>query len=114
MIEYLDEQTRVLLAQSRAPAAATLMRLLDQAKSEHVRKDVAVTLLGYSGIHATGDRGPLVSIGIGAGAGYIIDLRGPGDHTAQLHEVGPVGGVVVDRHERRPLIDVTPNRDDER
>ncbi|MBR1249189.1 hypothetical protein JQ609_19955 [Bradyrhizobium sp. AUGA SZCCT0169] len=103
VIEYLDGQTRVLLAQSRAPAAATLMTLLEQAKSEHVRKDVATTLLGYSGFHATGDRGPIVNIGIGAGAGYIIDLSGPGDHTPRLHEVGPAGGVVID---------ATPNADD--
>jgi hypothetical protein len=107
VIEYLDGQTRVLLAQSRAPAAATLMTLLAQAKSEHVRKDVAVTLLGYSGIHATGDRGPLVSIGIGNGAGYVIDLSGPGDQTARLQESGLGGGVVFDR--RGPMIDVTPS-----
>jgi hypothetical protein len=94
VIEYLDQQTRVLLAQSRAPAAATLMTLLQQARSEHVRKDVAVTLLGYGGIHATGDRGPLVSVAFGAGPGYLIDLRGPGgDETARFQHVGPAGGV---------------------
>jgi hypothetical protein len=106
VIAYLDEQTRVLLAQSRAPAAATLMTLLEQAKSEHVRKDVAVTLLGYGGIHATGDRGPLVSIGIGAGPGYIIDLTGPGgDETARFQHVGPAGGVAYPA----AMIDVSPD-----
>ena len=109
VIEYLDQQTRVLLAQSRAPAAAQLMTLLQQARSEHVRKDVAVTLLGYSGIHATGDRGPLVSIGIGAGPGYIIDLSGPGgDETARFQHVGPAGGVIYDR-KPASIIDVSPN-----
>lgn len=110
VIEYLDQQTRVLLAQSRAPAAATLMTLLEQAKSEHVRKDVATTLLGYSGIHATGERGPLVTIGIGGGAGYIIDLRGPGGEPVNgSDKIGPAGGV-LDR-DRGPMIDVTPERD---
>lgn len=105
VIEYLDDQTRVLLAQSRAPAAATLMTLLEQAKSEHVRKDVATTLLGINGIHATGDRGPIVSIGIAGAAGYVIDLRGPGEQSAHIEEIGPAGGVVLDRGK---MIDVTP------
>jgi hypothetical protein len=110
VIEYLDQQTRVLLAQSRAPAAATLMTLLQQARSEHVRKDVAVTLLGYGGIHATGDRGPLVSVAFGAGPGYLIDLRSPGgDETARFQHVGPAGGVIYDRDNRQDTIDVVPN-----
>jgi hypothetical protein len=112
VIEYLDQQTRVLLAQSRAPAAATLMTLLEQARSEHVRKDVAVTLLGYSGFHHTGDRGPLVSVAVGAGPGYLIDLRGPGgDETARFQQVGPGGGVVYDREPA--MIDVLPSKPDE-
>jgi hypothetical protein len=122
VIEYLDGQTRVLLAQSRAPAAATLMTLLEQAKSEHVRKDVAVTLLGYSGIHATGDRGPLVSIGIGAAPGDLIRLAAK-DAEVFEGEISEVGGVVYGRkmtdEERRtglsqsaPMIDVTPDADD--
>jgi hypothetical protein len=113
VIEYLDQQTRVLLAQSRAPAAATLMTLLEQARSEHVRKDVAVTLLGYSGIHATGDRGPLVSIGIGVAPGYIIDLSGPhGDQNADRSHISTVGGVLYDRDDHGTIIDGTPNADD--
>jgi hypothetical protein len=123
VIEYLDGQTRVLLAQSRAPAAATLMTLLEQAKSEHVRKDVAVTLLGYSGIHATGDRGPLVSIGFGAAPGYLIRLAAK-DAEVFEGEISEVGGVVYGRKltddERRngvqaspsQMIDVTPAPDD--
>jgi hypothetical protein len=113
VIEYLDGQTRVLLAQSRAPAAAMLMTLLQQARSEHVRKDVAVTLLGYSGFHATGDRGPLVSIGIGAGPGYIIDLSGKhGDANEFPTEIGPAGGVRWGRDEAT-VIDVSPTEADQ-
>jgi hypothetical protein len=96
------------LAQSRAPAAATLMTLLEQARSEHVRKDVAVTLLGYSGIHAGIASGPVVNIGIGAGVGYIIDLSGPpGDQNGSRSHLSAVGGVIYD-HEPAALVDVTP------
>ena len=96
VIEYLDGQTRVLLAQSRAPAAATLLMLLEQAKSEHVRKDVAVTLLGYSGIHATGERVPLVTIGLGAGPGYVLDFSTKGNADV-VTDIGVAGGVIYDR-----------------
>lgn len=106
VIEYLDGQTRVLLAQSRAPAAATLMTLLEQAKSEHVRKDVAVTLLGYSGIHATGERGPLVTIGFGAGPGYVLDFSTKGNADV-VTDIGVAGGTIYDRVPAG-MIDVTP------
>jgi hypothetical protein len=122
VIEYLDGQTRVLLAQSRAPAAATLMKLLEQARSEHVRKDVAVTLLGYGGIHATAAGGPVVNIGIGGGGvGYTIRLGGK-DAEVYEGEISDVGGVeygrpmtdterrtgVLERSRPGPMINVTP------
>jgi hypothetical protein len=84
------------------------MTLLEQARSEHVRKDVAVTLLGYSGIHAGIASGPVVNIGIGAGVGYIIDLSGPpGDQNGSRSHLSAVGGVIYD-HEPAALVDVTP------
>ena len=108
--EYLGAQTRVLLAQSQAPAAATLMTLLEQAKSEHVRKDIAVTLLGYNGMHAEGDRGPLVSVAFGAGPGYIIDLSGQHTDPNEVTQIiGAVGGVRYG-HKQPDIIDVTPTR----
>lgn len=70
--KYMGEQTRVLLANAQTTAAATLMRLMDEAKSEHVRKDVATTILGINGITAGGNHGPVVSIGLQVG--YVIDL----------------------------------------
>ena len=72
VVEYLTAQTRVLLAQSQAPAAATMLRLLGEAKSEHVQKDVAIHLLGISGHKPTADQLPQVNINIRAG--YVIDL----------------------------------------
>lgn len=86
---YLEQAVKRTLATSRAPAAATLLRLLTEAKSEHVQKDAATTLLGINGIGIT-DRGPVVNVGVSVG--YVIDLRGAGDTT--------------------PLIDVTPGADD--
>jgi hypothetical protein len=72
VIDYVTAQTRVLLAQSQAPAAATMLRLLDQAKSEHVQKDVAIHLLGINGHKPAADPATLVNINIRAG--YVIDL----------------------------------------
>jgi hypothetical protein len=69
---YLSAQTHVLLAQSQAPAAATMLRLLDGAKSEHVMKDVAIHLLGINGHKPAAEPATLVNINIKAG--YVIDL----------------------------------------
>jgi hypothetical protein len=79
------------LASSQAPAAATLLRLLAEAKSEHVMKDCATTLLGYSGYHATSDRGPIVSINLQP-AGYVVRLK---NYEGEIPAA--------------PMIDVSPN-----
>jgi hypothetical protein len=86
VVEYLTAQTRVLLAQSQAPAAATMLRLLDQAKSEHVQKDVAIHLLGISGHKPAGEPAALVNINIRAG--YVIDLSD--DRPAKVVDVTPL------------------------
>jgi hypothetical protein len=91
VIEYLTAQTRVLLAQSQAPAAATMLRLLDQAKSEHVQKDVAIHLLGISGHKLAAD--PITSVNINIQAGYVIDLT---DAPVRTIDVTP--GSQRDRH----------------
>jgi hypothetical protein len=72
VVQYLTVQTRVLLATSQAPAAATMLRLLEGAKSEHVMKDVAIHLLGISGHKPAAEPAALVNINIRAG--YVIDL----------------------------------------
>jgi hypothetical protein len=85
VIEYLQAQTRVLLAQSQAPAAATMLRLLDQAKSEHVQKDVAIHLLGINGHKPAAEPTTLVNVNIRAG--YVIDLSD--DPPAKVVDVTP-------------------------
>jgi hypothetical protein len=70
---YLEQQTRVALARSQAPAAATLFRLLDQAASEHVQKDVAIHLLNIAGHKPKADA--QLSVNIELKAGYVLDLR---------------------------------------
>lgn len=72
---YLETRTRVLLAQSQVPAAATLVRLLDQAASEHVQKDVAIHLLAIAGHKPRNDS--QVSVNIDVRAGFVIDISEP-------------------------------------
>jgi hypothetical protein len=74
VIGHLERATAQILATSRAPAAATLLKLLTEARSEHVQKDCATTLLGINGISAVGERGPIVSINLQP-AGYVVRLR---------------------------------------
>jgi hypothetical protein len=96
---YLADRTRVSLSQAQAPAAAALLRLLDQARSEFVQKDVAIHLLNLSGHKVDKDRGPLVSLNISPG--YIIDLSGTPHNANEFPAMGPAGGV----------IDVSPTRE---
>jgi hypothetical protein len=108
---YLADRTRVSLSQAQAPAAAALLRLLDQARSEFVQKDVAIHLLNLSGHKVDKDRGPLVSLNISPG--YIIDLSGDGDQRERGSQISTAGGVVFDPDERGSMIDLTPATDDE-
>jgi hypothetical protein len=89
---FLEQKTRETLSASRAPAAATLLRLLDQAKSEHVQKDIATTLLAMNGHQPVERTSPLVSINITPG--YIVKLK-------HFEAERPAA----------PIIDVTPERD---
>lgn len=72
---YLEQQTRVMLAQLQAPAAGTLARLMDSAASEHVQNDVAKHVLAIAGHKPRADA--QVSVNIDIKAGYVIDLREP-------------------------------------
>jgi hypothetical protein len=109
VIRRLELAVKRQLAMSAAPAAGTLLNLLTEARSEHVRKDCATTILGMNGVHASGQRAPLVSIGIGGGPGYILDLRVGGGTPPDTSGISEVGGVLLDEDPARKLIDVTPN-----
>jgi len=69
---YLEQQTRVTLAQLQAPAAGTLARLMGEAASEHVQNDVAKHVLAIAGHKPKADA--QVSVNIDIKAGYVIDL----------------------------------------
>jgi hypothetical protein len=49
-----------------------MLRLLDEAKSEHVMKDVAIHLLGISGHKPAAD--PATVVNVNFRAGWVIDL----------------------------------------
>lgn len=85
VLAYMEQQTRVTLARSQMPAAATLVKLLDQAASEHVQKDVAIHLLNIAGHKPASDA--QVNVNIDIKAGYVIDLT---------------------EGQRAPMIDVSP------
>ena len=70
---YLEQQTRVALSRSQAPAAATLIRLATDAASEHVQKDAAIHLLAMAGHKPA--TSPQVSVNVEIKAGYVIKLR---------------------------------------
>ena len=80
VLAYIEQQTRVVLAQSQAPAAATMLRLLNQAASEHVQKDVAIHLLGIAGHKPANTQ--QVSVNVDIKAGYVINLT-PGRKTIE-------------------------------
>jgi hypothetical protein len=120
---YLARRTSETIAASQLPATATVLRLLESAKSEHVMFDAAKHMMALNGYHAN-PTAPGVNINIGgASAGYIIQLAAPGDEVLE-GEVGPNGGVQFGRKlsdtERRTgqlipqhpgrTIDVSPNR----
>lgn len=74
VLAYMEHRTRICLAQSQVPAAATMLRLLDEATSEHVQKDVAIHLLSIAGHKPAANT--QVSVNVDIKAGYVIDLSG--------------------------------------
>lgn len=75
VVAYLEQETRAALTRSQAPAAATMLRLLDQAQSEHVQKDVAIHLLALNGHKPANTQ--QVSVSVDIKAGFVIDLSEP-------------------------------------
>lgn len=81
---YLEQQTRVALSRSQAPAAATLIRLATDAASEHVQKDAAIHLLNIAGHKPRQDA--QVSVNVQVKAGFVIDLSEPDKPAAMTIE----------------------------
>ena len=72
VLTYMEQQTRIALSRSQAPAAATLIRLATDAASEHVQKDAAIHLLNMAGHKPRQDA--QVAVNIEIKAGYVIDI----------------------------------------
>jgi hypothetical protein len=123
---YVARRTSEAIAASQLPATATVLRLMENAKSEHVQFDAAQHMLGLNGYHAN-PSAPGVNINIGdTPSGYIIRL-GSADAEVYEGQISSVGGVEYGRkltdEERRTgqlipshpgtMIDVTPNRRDD-
>jgi hypothetical protein len=121
---YIARRTSEAIAASQLPATATVLRLMENGKSEHVQMDAARHMLALNGFHAS-PTAPGVNIHVGDGAktGFIIQLASPGDEVLE-GTLGDVGGVLIGRRmtsEERlngvkttpgygPLLDVTPNK----
>jgi len=85
VLAHIEQETRVALARLQAPAAATLARLMTEATSEHVQKDVAIHTLAINGHKPRADA--QVSVNIEQKAGYVI--------------------ILTDKPKLPPMIDVT-------
>jgi hypothetical protein len=121
---YVARRTSEAIAASQLPATATVLRLMENGKSEHVQFDAAKHMMALNGYHAN-PSAPGVNINISSEKpGYVIQLAKPNDEILE-GEVGDAGGVLIGRRltdaERisgvqttpRPpaMIDVTPGAD---
>lgn len=118
---FVTRRTAETIAAAQLPATATVLRLLEGAKSEHVQFDAAKHMLALNG-HRVSD-GPSVNVNIGSGApGYVIMLANRDSEIYEGDVTEGVGGVVYGRkmsdrersegvvEQHHPMIDVTPNR----
>ena len=113
---YVARRTRETIAASQLPATATVLRLLESARSEHVQFDAAKHMMALNGYHAS-PQAPGVTINTG-NVGYVIRLATSGAEVFE-GEISDVGGVLIGRRmtdEERidgvqsgPIIDVSPN-----
>jgi hypothetical protein len=49
---FITRRTRQTIAAGQLPATATVLRLMENAKSEHVQLDAAQHTMGLNGYHA--------------------------------------------------------------
>ncbi|MGY4409123.1 hypothetical protein ACVWW4_000859 [Bradyrhizobium sp. LB7.1] len=119
---FVTRRSSETIAAGQLAATATVLRLVENARSEHVMLDAAKHVLGLNGHRVTD--GNTVNVTLGEGArGYIVML---GNRDAEVYEgevTQGVGGVLLGRpktaQERRDgveerslpdMIDVTPQR----
>ena len=82
---YLESRTRDAIVGMQTQAAGVVQRLLGGAKSEHVMKDVALSVLGMNGMRPV--EATAVRVNVDIAPGYVIKLK----HVEQASE-----GVVLD------------------
>ena len=85
ILAHIEQETRVALSRSQAPAAATLIRLATDASSEHVQKDAAIHLLAMAGHKPASS--PQVSVNVEIKVGYVIDIND--QQTKPMVDVSP-------------------------
>lgn len=118
---FIAEKTAQTLRTGAMPATATILRLAENANSEHVRLDAAKHVLALNG-HSPPKEGRGLTINA-EGAGYIVVLAGPNAEALEGEVRAGVGGVLIGRamtdEERRDgfsergrdMLDVTPERE---
>jgi hypothetical protein len=71
---FIARRTRETIAASQLPATATVLRLLENGKSEHVQLQASEFMLGLNGFHAA-PASPGVSVGVNVSVGYVVKLK---------------------------------------
>lgn len=121
---FIARRTSETIAAGQLAATATVLRLVESARSEHVMFDAAKHVLGLNG-HRVAE-GNTVNVTLGEGArGYIVMLGNPDAEVYEGEVTAGVGGVLFGRPktaqelrdgvEERSLpnmVDVTPRRDE--
>jgi hypothetical protein len=77
---FCERRVRENIGVAQMRAVRVLEHLMDNGKSEHVRRDVARYFTELAGYVVRSDvRGPLVNVNVATAPGYVIDLseRGP-------------------------------------
>jgi hypothetical protein len=119
---FITRATAKTISAGKLAATATAIRLVTNARSEHVQMQASEFILGLNGYRANPTAPGLTINTGGGGVGYIICLA---DKDAEVYEseIGDAGGVrygrkmtdeerrtgVLERSHPGPMIDVTAN-----
>ena len=72
---WIARKIQKTIGTAQMRAATVLTQLMDDAKSEHVRKDASEFFLGLAGHVVRRDAAPAINIGVNVIPGYHIDLH---------------------------------------